>query len=83
MSTPYTCTCTCILCMQIAMIVLIPVKRLCNSRLHTTPATVYTKTKPTGDTAQHIDTKKNEVYGMSLQLTDSSIIKSIARYDHR
>lgn len=63
--------------MQIALLVLIPVKRLCNSRLHTTPATVYTKTKPTRDTTENIDTKKNEVYGMSLQLTDSSI-----RYGH-
>lgn len=61
---------------QTAMAVLIPVKRLCNNRLQTTAATVYTKTKSTGDTTEHIDTKKNEVYGMSMQLTDNSIIKS-------
>ena len=63
------------------MLALIPVKKLCNNRLHTTAATVYTKTKSTGDTTEHIETKKNEVYGMSLQLTDSSITKS--RYDHQ
>ena len=30
--------------------------------VHTTAVTVYKKTKPTGDIAEYIDTKKNEVY---------------------
>ena len=62
---------------QTAMLVLMPVKKMCNNSLHTTAATVYTKTKSVGDTAKHINTKQNEVYGMSLsmQLTDDSVTK--------